>query len=146
MDDVEKAVSLFMKGFRCSQAILSTYGPRYGLEPELALKLASPFGAGMGSLGNTCGAVTGAFMVLGLKYGNKKLSETRKKQKAYEIVKEFVNKFKIRNGTIICKELLNCDLSTPEGRSLAVEKKLFVDVCPKFVQDSAEILEELLQE
>jgi len=146
MNDVEKAVSLFMKGFRCSQAILSTYGTQCGLETELALKLASPFGAGMGSLGNTCGAVTGAYMVLGLKYGNSKVTEIKKKEKAYEVVKEFVKRFKSRNDTILCRELLNCDLSTPEGRNRAIEEKLFIELCPKFVQDSAEILEEILQQ
>jgi len=146
MSDVEKTVSLFMKGFRCSQAILSTYGSQFGLEPELALKLASPFGAGMGSLGNTCGAVTGAFMVLGLKYGNTKVSETRKKEKAYQVVKEFVKRFESRNGTIKCSKLLDCDISTPEGRNKAIEKQLFIEVCPKFVKDAAEILENLLIE
>ena len=98
----------------------------------------------MGSLGNTCGAVTGAFMVLGLKYGNTKVSELRKKEKAYEVAKEFVNRFKSRNGTIMCRELLNCDISTPEGRNKAIQENIFIEVCPKFVQDSAEILEELL--
>ena len=144
MTNVEDALSLFKKGFRCSQAILSTYGIQFGLDQELALKLASPFGAGMGSLGNTCGAVTGAFMVIGLKYGNSKVGEMKKKEKAYEITKEFVEKFKSRNGTIMCKDLLNCDISTFEGRNKAIEEKLFIEICPKFVRDSAEILEELL--
>ena len=144
MTNVEDAESLFKKGFRCSQAILSTYGIQFGLDQELALKLASPFGAGMGSLGNTCGAVTGAFMVLGLKYGNSKVGEMKKKEKAYEITKEFVERFKSRNGTIMCKDLLNCDISTFEGRNKAIEEKLFIEICPKFVRDSAEILEELL--
>ena len=146
MTNVEKAVSLFMNGFRCSQAILSTYGTQFGLKPEIALKLASPFGAGMGSLGNTCGAITGAYMVLGLKFGNTRASEIKKKEKAYEVVKEFVKRFKSRNDTIFCRELLNCDISTPEGRNKAIEEKLFIELCPKFVQDSAEILEEILQQ
>ncbi len=144
MTNVEDAASLFKKGFRCSQAILSTYGIQFGLDQELALKLASPFGAGMGSLGNTCGAVTGAFMVIGLKYGNSKVGEMKKKEKAYEITKEFVEKFKSRNGTIMCKELLNCDISTFEGRNKAIEEKLFIEICPNLVRDSAEILEEFL--
>ncbi len=144
MTNIEDAVSLFKKGFRCSQAILSTYGIQFGLDQELALKLASPFGAGMGSLGNTCGAVTGAFMVLGLKYGNSKVGEMKKKEKAYEITKEFVERFKSRNSTIMCKDLLNCDISTFEGRNKAIEEKFFIEICPKFVRDSAEILEELL--
>ncbi|MFX0073699.1 MAG: C-GCAxxG-C-C family protein [Candidatus Hermodarchaeota archaeon] len=146
MNKVEEAVSLFLNGFRCSQAILSTYGTEYGLEKDISLKLASPFGAGMGSLGNTCGAVTGAFMVLGLKFGNKKANEIKKKAKAYEVVREFVDKFKSRNGTIMCKELLNCDIDTSEGRNSAIEQKLFVEVCPKFVKDAAEILDEILKD
>lgn len=144
MTNAEDAISLFKKGFRCSQAILSTYGIQFGLDQELALKLASPFGAGMGSLGNTCGAVTGAFMVLGLKYGNSKVGEIKKKEKAYEITKEFVERFKSRNGTIMCKDLLNCDISTFEGRNKAVKEKIFIEICPKLVRDSAKILEELL--
>ena len=144
MTNVEDAISLFKKGFRCSQAILSTYGTEFGLNQEMALKLASPFGAGMGSLGNTCGAVTGAFMVLGLKYGNSKVGEIKKKEKAYKITKEFAEKFKSRNGTIMCKDLLNCDISTFEGRNKAIEEKLFIRICPNLVRDSAEILEELL--
>lgn len=144
MTNVEEAISLFKKGFRCSQAILSTYGIQFGLDQDLALKLASPFGAGMGSLGNTCGAVTGAFMVLGLKYGNSKVGEIKKKEKAYEITKEFVERFKSRNGTIMCKDLLNCDISTFEGRNKAVKEKIFIEICPKLVRDSAKILEELL--
>ena len=77
MTNVEDALSLFKNGFRCSQAILSTYGLQFGLDQELALKLASPFGGGMGSLGNTCGAVTGAILVIGLKYGNSKVGEIK---------------------------------------------------------------------
>ena len=144
MTNVEDALSLFKNGFRCSQAILSTYGLQFGLDQELALKLASPFGGGMGSLGNTCGAVTGAIMVIGLKYGNSKVGEIKKKEKANQITKDFVEKFKSRNGSIMCKELLNCDISTPEGRNKAIEEKLFIEICPNLVRDSAEILEELL--
>jgi C_GCAxxG_C_C family probable redox protein len=144
MTNVEEAISLFKKGFRCSQAILSTYGIEFGLDQELALKIASPFGGGIGSLGNTCGAVTGAIMVLGLKYGHSKVGEMKKKEKANEIAREFVEKFNSRNGSIMCKELLDCDISTPEGRNKAIEEKLFIEICPNLVRDSAEILEELL--
>jgi len=83
-------------------------------------------------------------MVLGLKYGNSKVGEIKKKEKAYQITKEFVEKFKSRNSSIMCKELLDCDISTPEGRNKAIEDQIFIRVCPKIVQDSAEILEELL--
>ncbi len=145
MDRVERAVSCFKEGFSCSQAMLSTYGPQLGLNHELALKVSGAFGGGMARMGETCGAVTGAFMVIGLKYGKTKIEDEQAKEKTYSLVKEFVDRFKSRNGSIVCRELLGCDISTPEGRELAKEKNLFATLCPKFVQDAAEIIEQILE-
>ncbi|MFX1394502.1 MAG: C-GCAxxG-C-C family protein [Promethearchaeota archaeon] len=145
MNNVDHAISCFKKGFSCSQAILSTYGRQFDLNHELALKISTAFGGGM-AMGKVCGAVTGAFMVIGLKYGRIKIDEEGAKEKTYELVREFVNRFKARNGAIICKKLLNCNPSTPEGRRFAKEKNLFTTLCPKFVQDSAEIIEEILKD
>jgi C_GCAxxG_C_C family probable redox protein len=137
---VERAVSLFEEGFSCSQAILSTFGPQLGLDRETALKVATAFGGGMGHMGETCGAVTGAFMVIGLKHGRIRAEDEETRDKAYELVAEFVDKFRSRNGSIVCRELLGCDINTPEGLALAREK----NVCPGFVRDAAEIIEEIL--
>ncbi|WXG39421.1 MAG: C-GCAxxG-C-C family protein [Candidatus Freyarchaeum deiterrae] len=145
MNNVERAVSVFKEGFSCSQAILSTYGTQFfGLDREIALKISGAFGSGMSRMGETCGAVTGAFMVIGLKYGQTRVEDVESKEKAYRMVKEFVNKFKSRNGSIVCRELLGCDVSTPEGMKLAKEKKLFRTICPNFVKDAAEIIEQIL--
>ena len=146
MNKVERAVSCFNDGFSCSQAVLSTYGEQFGLDRETALKVAGAFGGGMGHMGETCGAVTGALMVTGLKYGQTRVEDKEPKKKTYRLVKEFAEKFKVRNGSINCTELLGCDLSTPEGMQRAKERGLFTTVCPKFVQDAAEILEELIEE
>jgi len=96
-------------------------------------------------MGETCGAVTGAFMVIGLQYGKIRAEDEQTKEKAYSLVKEFVDEFKFRNGSIICKELLSCDVSTPEGMKFAEENKFFTILCPKFVQDAAEIIEQILE-
>lgn len=145
MDRVERAVSCFKEGFSCSQAILSSYGEQFGLNRELALKVSGAFGGGMARMGETCGAVTGAFMVIGLKYGKTKVEDEQAKERAYSLVREFVDRFKSRNGSIVCRELLGCDISTPEGSDLAKEKNLFATLCPKFVQDAAEIIEQILE-
>ncbi|RZN73817.1 MAG: C_GCAxxG_C_C family protein [Candidatus Methanolliviera hydrocarbonicum] len=144
MNGFERAVSSFKEGFSCSQALLSIYGTQLDLNREMALKVSGAFGGGMGRMGETCGAVTGAFMVIGLKYGKTRIEDEQTKEKAYSLVKEFVDKFKSRNGSIICRELLDCDISTPEGMKLAEEKKLVTTLCPKFVQDAAEIIEQIL--
>jgi C_GCAxxG_C_C family probable redox protein len=95
-------------------------------------------------MGATCGAVTGALMVIGLKYGKTKAEDEGARNKTYELVGEFVARFKDRHGSIVCRELLGCDLSNPEGLKIASEKGLFDTLCPQFVQDATEILEEIL--
>lgn len=145
MKRVERAVSCFEEGFSCSQAILSIYGAQFGLNREVALRVSGAFGGGMGRMGEICGAVTGAFMVIGLKHGRIRAEDVQTKEKVYSLVKEFVDKFKFRNGSITCRELLGCDISTPEGMKLAEEKNLIPTLCPKFVQDAAEIIEQILE-
>ena len=143
MKKVERAVACFEEGFSCSQAILSTYGSEFGLDRDVAMRVAGGFGGGMGRMGKTCGAVTGAFMVLGLKYGGTDASDNDRKEKTYALVREFTKEFTSRNGHIGCNELLGHDISTPDGRREAGEKGLFSTLCPKLVRDAAEILEQL---
>jgi len=143
MSRVEAAVACFQSGYCCSQAILATYAELFALDRELALKLAAGFGGGMGCTADTCGAVTGAFMVLGLRYGNT-VPVRSAKEAAYQWVRQFSERFKGRHGSLRCRDLLGCDISTPEGFQVALNRKLFSTVCPKVVQDAAEILEELL--
>lgn len=144
MSKVELAVSRFKEGFSCSQALLSTYSKKFGLNRETALRVSGAFGGGMGRMGETCGAVTGAFMLIGLKHGKTRVEDEQTKERAYSLIREFVDKFKSRNGSIVCRDLLGCDISTPEGMKLAREKKLFTTLCQKFVQDAAEIIEQML--
>jgi C_GCAxxG_C_C family probable redox protein len=141
----EEAVKRFKKGFNCSQAVFSSYSEQFGLDSDVACKVATGFGGGMRMAG-TCGAVTGAFMVLGLKYGNSPEKDKNAKANTYEKIEDFTNRFKARNNSVICGDLLGCDISTPEGMKQAKGKGLFSSLCPKLVQDAAEILEEMLNE
>ena len=145
MSRMEKAVACFKKGFSCSQAILSTFTEGTELDRETALKVAAGFGGGMARMGLTCGAVTGAYMALGIKHGATSAEDQQAKQKTYQFVRDFTAKFKSRNGSCVCKELLGgIDLSTPEGQEQAKRADVLNTLCPKFVQDAAEILEEMV--
>ena len=139
----EEAVKRFKKGFNCSQAVLSSFSEQFGLDCDKASKVATGFGGGM-RMGGTCGAVTGAFMVLGLKYGNSTAKDKEGKAKTYKIIEEYTSRFKTRHGSVACRELLGCDISTTEGMKEAQGKGLFSSTCPQMVQDAAEILEEML--
>jgi C_GCAxxG_C_C family probable redox protein len=141
----QEAVKRFKKGFNCSQAVLGTFCEQFGLDCDKASKVATGFGGGMRMAG-TCGAVTGAFMVLGLKYGNTSAKDKEGKAKTYKMIEEYTNRFKNRNNSVVCRELLSCNISTAEGMKEAQDKGLFSSICPRMVQDAVEILEEMLNE
>lgn len=141
---VEQAVASFQEGYSCSQAVLSAFAPQLGLDRDLALKISGPFGAGMGRLGETCGAVTGTFMVIGLLHGRTKADDQDTKERAYALVAELAGQFSQRNGALKCRELLGCDLGTPEGRQYAQDHELSATRCVNFVRDAAEIVEGML--
>lgn len=135
------------QGFGCSQSVLASFAADYGLDEKLALKLATGFGSGMGRMCEVCGALTGAFMVIGLKFGRCESDGTRygeKTENTYRLVREVAEKFKERNNSILCRELVGYDLNDPEQRAKVVEQGVFQKVCAKCIRDAVEILEETL--
>jgi C_GCAxxG_C_C family probable redox protein len=143
-DRVEEAVSIFEAGYVCSQAVLTPYAGLLDLARETGLKLAEAFGAGMGCMGKTCGAVTGAYMVIGLKYGRTQAEDSHAKEKTRTLVKEFTRRFEKKHGTITCNDLIKFDISSPEGKDAAEKSGVFDTFCPGLVRDACEILEQLL--
>lgn len=144
MNKIEKAITFFNQGHNCAQAVLKAYGTQYGLDEDIAFKISSSLGGGLARSGNTCGAVTGALMTIGLRYRNLNVEDQESKELTYERGMNFIEQFRSINGTIKCKELLNCDISTLEGREKANMNNVFEDLCPKFVKSAAEILETIL--
>lgn len=145
MSNADLAVSCFKEDCNCSQAVFSTYAPALGLDRETALRVAAAFGGGMGRTGETCGAVSGALMVIGLRYGQPTAEDKGAKEKTYELAREFMNRFAARNnGCVKCRELLGRDVGSPEDRQAAREQGLFETLCPKFVRDAAEVVEQLI--
>lgn len=142
MSAVETAVERFRKGHSCSQAVFATLAEPLGLDCETALKVASGFGGGMGRVGATCGAVTGALMAFGLKSGG---LEPGAKEETYRLVNRFVEAFRERHESLDCRDLIGCDLCTEEGRQQAKAKGVHGTVCVDLVRDAMEIAEELLE-
>ncbi len=144
MTRVETAVSRFAEGCNCAQAILSTYAEPLGLSREHALRLACGFGGGM-RLAQTCGAVTGAFLVLGWVFGPTACPGQPAKDETYRRVEVFAKRFTDARGALNCRDLLGCDISTADGLARAKAGKLFTTVCPDLVRSAAQILEDMLQ-
>lgn len=145
MNRADRAIELFNNNFNCSQAVFTVFATEYGISEELALKLATSFGGGARS-GEMCGAVAGALMVLGLKYGHFNAENNEQKQKAYSLVNEFVNRFKEINRSIICRDLLGYDLSKPDEFEIIASKGLCKTICPNMVRSAVNILEQMLSE
>jgi C_GCAxxG_C_C family probable redox protein len=98
----------------------------------------------MARTGETCGAVTGSLMVIGLKHAKTRKHDDDSRELAYALAQELMDAFRERNGSLLCRELLGVDVSTPEGIAVVRAQDLFRTICPKFVKDAGEILEDLL--
>jgi len=144
MGVVENAVAAFDEGFNCSQSVFAAWASELGLDRETALRVATAFGGGMAHRGDTCGAVTGAFMAIGLKNGRLRADDEETRDRAYSVVGQFVQEFESRHGSIVCRELLGFDISTPEGMEQVSQNDLAATRCPNFVRDAAEILHQIL--
>jgi C_GCAxxG_C_C family probable redox protein len=137
---VDLAVARFGKGHSCAQAVFSAFAEQIGMDYQTAVKLTAGFGGGMG-MGGVCGAVSGAYMAIGLKFGG---IDPKAKEQTAKVAREFAQRFKAQHRALNCRELLGCDMGTPEGRKVFKEKNLHDTVCMGIVRDAAKILGELL--
>ena len=145
MKAADDALVMFRDGFNCSQAVFSRFAEDLGLPKDKALMISSGFGAGMGRMSLTCGAVTGAFMALGLKEGFSSGDTKEAKEKIYRLIREFGDAFAAVHGSLECRQLLGFDISTPDGYKGAADSGVFLDRCPRFVQSAVEIVEKMLE-
>lgn len=140
--DKQKAAELFARGQDCSQVVLSHYAKAYGIEEEEANRIVAAFGGGSG-IGETCGAVIGALCVIGLKYGHKGPDDMEQRNVLMTKRAEFLNAWKEKRGTCMCRELLGHDVSVPEEFQIILEKNLMFDLCPELVIDAMQIVDDL---
>lgn len=145
-EKVEKAKELFKSGYNCSQAVLGVFCEELGLDFETAMKLASSFGGGMGRMREVCGTVSGMFMAAGLAFSTASDSAAEKGEH-YKKIQELAKRFKDKNGSIICRELLQgIESSTAPTPSERNEKYYKKRPCVELVGDSVEIFEQFLSE
>ncbi len=142
MADYKKAVEMFNAGLNCAQSVAAVYTGIFNVDESVIEAVSSGFGAGMGRLQKTCGAVTGAFMVLGLK--NRNISSDIRKEKVYADVFEFEKRFKAKMNTSACDELLGCDLKTDAGKRKFEKEELKKNICEKCIITAIEILDEMI--
>ncbi len=141
----DKALEIFSNHMHCSQAVLAAFSKECGITEEQAFRLGSCFGSGMRK-GQVCGACTGALMVLGLMYGETRLGDPEERSRSNLLNDMMMERFKEKNGSCLCNEILGYDITTPEGIKTVREKGLFSSVCPKMVANAVDILEEIIKD
>lgn len=139
----EKARELFLAGYNCAQSVAAAYADAFGIEPETMLRMSSSFGAGIGRMRKTCGAVCGMFIIAGLKTGSVTAGDQEGKRKNYETVRAMADAFREKNHSITCQTLLGLRQAEKSARpSDRTEEYYKTRPCLKMVEDACAILED----
>ncbi|MFT3830479.1 MAG: C-GCAxxG-C-C family protein [Opitutaceae bacterium] len=132
---LQKAEELFLQGYNCAQAVSCACGADCGVPPELVVKLATGFGAGMGRTQETCGAITGAILALGLRGGRALGDDKARTEETYRDVQALLRDFAALHGSCNCRELLGgCDLRTEAGQREFKERGYLRNRCAEYVK------------
>jgi C_GCAxxG_C_C family probable redox protein len=140
------ATATFQSGYNCAQSVLSTFSTHFGLERDSLLKLASPFGSGIAKTQETCGAVTGALMAIGLKYGKGVKGTEEDKQHSYALAQKLITEFSGIHGCTNCKKLMNdLDMNNASEMAKIKELDLFNINCINYIQTAVKLTNEILE-
>ena len=130
----EQAVEKRNNGYNCAQAVACTYCDKVGMDEETLFKVTEAMGVGMGNMEGTCGVLTGAAVILGLRNSTANLESPNSKGATLRLARRVMEQFKERNQSVLCKDL--------KGRDTGVVLRS----CPDCVRDACEFLEQLLEE
>lgn len=143
----EKAYGYFMEGYTCAQSLFAAFADIFGFDKDTALKTAAGLGGGVGRMREVCGVVTSASMIIGLMYGATEGADKEAKAFTYEKVRQFADRFKAIEGTIMCRELLGLDKAEeshiPQERTA---EYYATRPCPRITREAGIILEEMVEE
>lgn len=139
----EEIKQLFTEGIDCSQVVAGAFSDALHIDQADLRKVSACFGGGM-MCGETCGAITGALMVIGIRYGHSENGDTAGKKIMQEKVMEFKSLFAEKYPSAMCRELLGHDISKPGEMDKVMEKGLMFSLCPCIVEDVIDILGKIL--
>ena len=133
MTKKELANLLHNQKYNCAQAVACAFAEDFEIDPQLVFKMCEGFGLGMGCMNGTCGAISGAVAILGLKNSDGNLSSPSTKLNTYHLSKMLHDQFNTKNNSTICSELKGIHTGKP------------LRSCSGCIEDAVEILEQILQ-
>ncbi len=137
------AISAFRCDLNCAQSVISAFLEDLRVDREMSMNMSNGFGAGMGRLQETCGAVTGAYMVFGLHNAAIHKDLAQRKESTYSMIQQFNHEFFQIHKTTHCRDLLKCDLRTDEGQNHFYDNNLGENVCEKCIATSVSLVARL---
>jgi C_GCAxxG_C_C family probable redox protein len=144
MNKVDLAFRRLKTGYSCSQSVFSVFADDLGLDREISLKVSSAFGGGIAGMGETCGAVTGALMALGLRYGSAVASRKHEEKEINRYAEAFLDRIKSETGAVACRDILSVDLGQPGALKIAEEKGLFEKRCTPYIGRVVRLVDDIL--
>lgn len=146
MTHKEKADMLLRQQYHCSQALFGAFADDFGMDMQTAFKISTCFGAGMRQ-GDVCGCISASLMVLGMAFGFYDARDRELEMYGNQKTREFMEEFRKRmNGDVMCRDILEHDIATPEGMKIIKQAGVILKNCPRPINHSIDILEEMLAE
>jgi C_GCAxxG_C_C family probable redox protein len=145
VDSGERAIAWFRLGYNCAQAVMAAFSGSLGIDERTARMMASGFGGGMGREQLTCGALSGAVMVVGCRFCDGD-DVTGCKERVYEKTREVVQRFREQHGSTACRDLIGVDMSTAEGRTQVKDQDLSRRVCEPCIRHACAIVDQILRD
>ena len=133
MTKKELAISLHDQKYNCAQSVACAFAEDLNIDPQILFKVCEGFGLGMGCMNGTCGAISGAMTLLGLKNSDGNLNSPATKAQTYQLSKEILQKFEAKNGATICRDLKG------------IETGKVLRSCPGCIEDAVELVQEILE-
>jgi len=145
---IQRAVELFMQGYGCCQSVLCAFADRYGMDEETALRVSAGFGGGVGRMRMMCGTCSALVILAGMEKGQTRGDDREGKAACYQLVRQLLETFRQRNGSIICAEWLQMNgvkaetgTSQPDERNAEYYR---VRPCARKVESAARVFAEYL--
>lgn len=141
----KRAVETFYEGYNCAQSVFATYADCFGMDREMAFRMSSAMGAGVGRMREICGAVSSMAMLAGLKEGNVDPQDEEAKARIYVRVRQMSDRFRKENGSIVCRELLGITETEKSAKPEPRTREYYESrPCPHLIECAARIIEEEL--
>ena len=139
----QRALDFFDGGYACSQAVLLAFAKDFGLDEQTAKRISATFGGGMGRLREKCGALTGAFMGLGLAFGNSDPLDMKTKLAAYKRVRDLDATINDSLGCTNCADILKKYVKSTDD---VTQRKHHQIICRRVVTETTQALYDILAE